>query len=261
MEKAQALPDNEPRSKVKSSKRPAERFFYSGSAVLFLIFMVWGFQLFFFHGRAYPDRPLTPPIKALLIAHGIGMAMWVVLFIVQPLLISMRNYRLHMRLGYFGAGLAAVVTVLGINVAIGAARVNPPELKLWGLDPRQFLIVSMSAIVLFAMFVAIGILKRKHSEVHRPMMLLASLAILPPALDRITVLHNAFEGTALGNLFGAYASSLLVGLVLVGLHGVLTGKLSRSLAIGFAAMVAVAFATMQLAPTDAWNRIAGLLVP
>lgn len=121
--------------------------------------------------------------------------------------------------------------------------------------------VSSSAIVLFAVFVLIGILKRKRADVHRPMMLLASLSILPPSLDRITVIHNLFEGSVLGNLFGAYSSSLVVGIVLVALHCALTRSLNRSLAIGFAVVIAVAFATMQLAPTPAWDSVAGLLVP
>ena len=222
--------------------------------------MLWGFQLFFFHGSAYPGRPLTPPIKTLLIAHGVGMALWVVLFIVQSLLISVRNVRLHMRLGFFGAGLAALVSVLGFNVAVGAARVNPPELKLWGLDPRQFLMVSLSAIVLFAAFVLIGILKRKTPDIHRPMMLLASIAVLPPSLDRITMIHNWFEGTILGNLFGAYGSTLVVGFVLVLLHWILTRRLNRSLAIGYAVIVIVACATMRFAASSGWAAVAHLLV-
>ncbi len=260
MDSENTVPTGKSLSK-KGQRHAGPRFFYTGAAIVMFLFMLWGFQLFFFHGRAYPGRPLTPPIKTLLIAHGIGMATWMVLFIVQPLLIATRNYKTHMKLGLFGAGLAAVVSVLGINVAIGAARVNPPELKLWGLDPKQFLMVSSSAIVLFAAFVLIGILKRRRPEVHRPMMLLATLAVLPPSLDRITVIHNLLEGTAFGNLFGAYGSSLIVGLAFVGVHWMLTGRLSRPLAIGFAAITLVAFATMHLAPTQAWGKIARLIVP
>lgn len=260
MESTETLPIGKSRPNA-AVAQVCERFFYSGSAALLFIFMLWGFHLFFLHGRAYPGRPLTPPIRPVLIAHGVGMTAWMILFIVQPLLIATKNVRIHMKLGLFGAGLAAAVTVLGIQVAIGAARVNPVELKLWGLAPKQFLMVSSSAIVLFAIFATIGILKRKKSNVHRPMMLLASLSILPPSLDRITAIHNLFEGTVLGSLFGAYASSLVVGLALVGLHWALTRKLNRSFAIGFAAIVIVAFATMHLAPTTAWARIAGLIAP
>ncbi len=258
MESTDTLPADQPRSE-QAILQACRRYFFSGSATLLFLFMLWGFYLFYVHGQAYPGRPLTPPIRSILIAHGAAMTAWMILFIIQPLLIAKANYRLHMKLGLFGAGLAVAAAILGIAVAIGAARVNPPVLKLWGLAPQQFMLVSLSAIVLFAVFVSIGILNRRKRDVHRPMMLLASLSILPPSLDRIAVIHNVFEGTLPGTLFGAYTSSLLVGLLLIGLHAVLHGKLSRSLAIGYAAMVAVAFATMQLAPTAAWASVANLL--
>ncbi len=260
METTDTLPIGNARPKT-SVTEICQRFFFSGSAAIMFLFMLWGFSLFYLHGRAYPGRPLTPPIRALLIAHGIAMTGWMILFIVQPLLIATKNVRTHMKFGLFGAGLAAVATVFGISVAIGAARVNPPELKLWGLVPKQFMMVSLSAIVLFAIFVALGIRNRRKADVHRPMMLLASLSILPPSMDRIAVIHNLFEGTIPGSLFGAYTSALVVGLVLVGLHWALHRSLNRSLAIGYAAIVVVAFATMQLAPTPVWAGISGLLAP
>lgn len=260
MESAQTLPVDQPRSK-ETVTQLCQRFFFSGSAALMFLFMLIGFHLFYLHGRAYPGRPLTPPLRTLLIAHGLAMTTWMVLFIVQPLLIAKANYRVHMKLGLFGAGLAAVATALGISVAIGAARVNPPELQLWGLAPKQFMMVSLSAVVLFGIFVSIGILNRRKSDIHRPMMLLAALSILPPSLDRITALHNHFEGTLLGTLFGAYSSSLVFGLLLLAVHSVLHRSLNRWFATGFAGIVLVAFATMQLAPTQAWASVASLLAP
>lgn len=237
------------------------RFFYSGTAILLFAFMFWGFHLFYLHGRAYPGRPLTPPIRSLLIAHGTAMMLWMILFIIQPLLIATRNYRVHMKLGIFGAVLATAVTLLGIAVAIGAARVNPPDLLLWNLAPKQFMAVSLSAILLFGLFVLLGILNRRKPDIHRPMMLLAAFSILPPSLDRITAIHTLFEGTILGTLFGAYASSLVVGLILLAVHSALHRSINRWFAIGYAGIVLVAFATMQLAPTQAWASVAKLLAP
>lgn len=260
MESAQSLPFEKPRSRTTASAA-CRRFFYSGSAAVLFVLMFWGFHLFYLHGKAYPDRPLTPPIRSLVIAHGVVMSIWMLLFIVQPLLVATRNVRIHMKLGLFGISLAAVATVLGINVAIGSARVTPPEWRLWGLDPRQFMLVSSSAIVLFAIFVTMGILNRRKPDVHKPMMLLASLSILPPSLDRITSIHSLFEGTVMGNLFGAYASSLVVGLVLVGLHWAVYRRPNRWFIIGYAGIVLVAFATMQLAPTAAWAGMAQVLAP
>jgi hypothetical protein len=252
-------PQTGPTEGVSSRNHP--RFFYSSAAFLLLLFMLWGFSLFYLQGKAYPGRPLTPPIRSLVIAHGVAMTLWMLLFIVQPLLIMTRNHRTHMRLGLFGTGLAAVATLLGINLSIASARVTPPEWRLWGLDPKQFMMISLSSILLFAVFVAIGILRRRKPDVHRPMMLLASLSILPPSMDRIPMIHNLFEGTVMGNFFGAYASSLVVGLLLIGVHSSLTRKPNRSLAIGYGAVVIVAFSAMQLAPTAAWASLAELLVP
>lgn len=259
MNSAQSLPVDAPPSKA-AVTLTCQKFFYTGSAALLFILMFWGFHLFYLHGQAYPGRPLTPPIRPLLIAHGIAMMSWMVLFMVQPLLVATGNRRIHMKVGVFGATLALVVTFLGVQVAIGAASVNPPDLKLWGLAPKQFMMVSLSAIILFALFVGIGILNRKHRDIHRPMMLLATLSAIPAALDRITVLHNLFEGTVLGALFGAYASSLVIGLVLLGLNWVLTRSLNRWFAIGYTGIAIVAFATMHLAPTQAWDSVASLLV-
>lgn len=259
MESTQALPANEPRSKVASSSRTYDRFFYSGSSALLFMLMFWGFHLFYLHGQAYPGRPLNPPIRPLLIAHGIAMSVWMVLAIIQPLLIAMNNRRTHMKLGLFGAGLAVVATVLGVNLAVASARVAPPEWRLWGLDSKQFMMVSLSAIALFAVFVSIGILNRRKPEAHRPMMLLATLAPVTAALDRIAVTHHIFEGSFLGTLFGPYASSLSIGLVLLCLNCALSRKLNRPFAIGYAGIVAVAFATMHLAPTPLWASFANLL--
>ena len=46
-------------------KPAAERYFYSVATALLLVLTVVGFQLFYFHGQAYPGHPLTPPIKTL----------------------------------------------------------------------------------------------------------------------------------------------------------------------------------------------------
>ncbi len=62
------------------------RWFYSFAAVLMLAAVMVGFERFYLHGRSFPDRPITPPIKGLVITHGVVMMGWILLFIVQPLL-------------------------------------------------------------------------------------------------------------------------------------------------------------------------------
>jgi hypothetical protein len=63
---------------------PQERWFYFAASVALLVLTFIGFRMFYLEGRAFPGRPLTPPIRGLLIAHGILMTVWILLAVVQP---------------------------------------------------------------------------------------------------------------------------------------------------------------------------------
>lgn len=255
----QSKPVGKPPVKSKSSSKRA-RYFYLGAAALLFVLMFWGFQQFYLHGKAYPGRELVPPIRTLLIMHGVAMMGWMVLILVQPLLIVSGKVRVHMMMGRLGAALAVAIVILGVLVGIRSARVNPPDLLLWGMNPRQFLAVPLISIVTFGVFVGLGIWKRRRPDAHRPLMLLATLAVMPAAMDRIDVLHNAYTGTMWGTYFGPYFSTLVVGLLFVVLHCVLTGKVNRWLAFGYVGLVVLSALTVQLGMTQAWGSFADLLL-
>ncbi len=77
----------------------AGRFFYAGAAAFLVVLMFWGFQLFYLQGRAYPGRPIAPPIRALAIQHAVAMTAWMLLVLAQSLLIAGGKRRVHMTLG------------------------------------------------------------------------------------------------------------------------------------------------------------------
>ena len=135
-----------------SHKPLAERYFYSVATLLLLALTVVGFQLFYFHGMAYPGRPLAPPIKTLVITHGVAMSLWMLLSLVQPFLIASGNRRVHMALGKVAAVVAACLVVLGLKLGIAACKVAPPGMMFGPLTPKQFLAVPVLNIVLFALF-------------------------------------------------------------------------------------------------------------
>ena len=243
------------------AKRPTRpRYFYTGAAVLLFVLMFLGFQLFYLQGKAYPGRPIPPPIRTVVILHGISMTAWMVLFLVQPLLIEAGNRKLHMTLGKIGAALAALVVIFGIGVALGSARVNPPELLLWGLNPRQFMAVPLISILLFAVLVTVGVWYRMRAEIHRPMMLLSVLAVMPAALDRVDVIRNAYAGTVWGTLFGPFFASLVIGVTLLVLKTVLIRRVDRTFAVGLAILSVISLLVMQVAPTPLWAGIASMLL-
>ncbi|MDB6020718.1 MAG: hypothetical protein JWQ04_575, partial [Pedosphaera sp.] len=205
-------------------------------------------------------RELTPPIRILLTLHGIGMSAWMLLFLVQPLLIVAGNRRVHMLLGQFSAGLAAVIVVLGIDLGIESARVNPPDLRIWALSPKHFMAVPIISVGIFGLLVAIGVWKRRRPEVHRPMMLLAVLAVMPAALDRIDVIKALYNDTVWGTIFGPFFSTLVVGLFLLILKWLLTRSFDRWFAMGYAGLVVAGALIMRLAKTSAWDNFASFLL-
>ena len=54
------------------------RLLYAAAALLLFVLMLFGFQQFYVHGKAYPAHPLALPIRMLLIAHGVAMTLWVI---------------------------------------------------------------------------------------------------------------------------------------------------------------------------------------
>jgi hypothetical protein len=227
---------------------------------LLLVLVFLGFQQFYLHGKAFPNRPLAPPIRNLLISHGVGMSAWVLLLLVQPLLIVNGKYRVHMMVGRIGAVLAACIFILGLRVGIEAARVSPPEVRLWDLPYKQFMAVPIISITLFAGFVAAGVWNRRRPEVHRPMMLLATMAAIPAALDRIAVISSLYRHTVWGTIFGPFFSSLVIGAGFLVVKWALTRSFDRYYAIGWAGLVVVSAGIMKLTTTQVWDSIASFLL-
>lgn len=234
--------------------------FYSGAAALLLVLTLMGFQAFYLHGKAYPNRELIPPIRTLLILHGTGMSAWVLLFLLQPLLLVAGNRRVHRLLGKIGAVLAAGIVILGWQLGIESTLISPPHLRIWGLAPKQFMAVPIISIMIFAGFVIIGVWKRHRQEVHRPMMLLATLAAMPAAVSRIGVINNLYQSTVWETVFGPFFGTLVVGLFFLSMKWLLTRSLNRWFVMGYAGLVASSALIMQVATTSAWDHFASFLL-
>jgi hypothetical protein len=257
MNPATSLPLEEVRAKVSSRSNPARFLYAAVSAVLFVLMLV-GFQQFYLHGQAYPGHPFPPPIKGLLIAHGTAMTGWMVLFLVQPLLIVSGNRRMHMSLGMIGAVLAAGIVVLGILTPIATTRVEP-DMVLWGFNRKQFMAIPIISILTFGTFVAIGVWNRRRPEIHRPMMLLATLSVIAAATDRITGLPDIYAPTIWGRLFGPFFVALVIGALFLAVKTALTRSFDRRFAGGFGMLIVVWVFIMKIAPTTAWDRVASWL--
>jgi hypothetical protein len=239
-------------------RQQTERIFYAASGMFLFILMLIGFQQFYLHGNAFPNHPIFPGLKVLIIAHGIAMTCWMILFVSQTLLVVSGNFRTHIFLGMLGIGLAVLVLLLGSWTAISTARMEP-ELVRGGLNRRQFLIVPLTDMLKFGILVTIAFLNRRRPEIHRPMMLLATLTTISAVTGRIPAVHNVYAFTIWEHLFGPFFPKLVFGAAFLIIKTALTRRLDLWFTIGFTAVVAISFFTLQIAPSAAWQAVSNFL--
>jgi len=236
------------------------RYFYSGTALVLLVLMFLGFQQYYLHGKAFPGRDIAPPLRTLVLLHATVMTAWVVLFLVQPLLIARGSYRVHMAVGRFGAVLAACIVVLGLMIGIQGTMATPPEVRIWGVTPRQFMAVPVVSVVIFGVFVAVGVYFRRRPEIHRPMMLMATLIVIPAAVARIGPLNALYEDSVLQRIFGPFLWTLVLATLLVVIRWLGTRSVGRWFAIVYGCLVVSSLLIWWTATTAAWDRFATLLL-
>lgn len=258
MSTTQTLAEGRPYA-LRSRGNGNTRYLYSAAFLLLLILMFLGFQQFFLHGRAFPNRPLTPPIRNLVIFHGIATTLWMILAIVQPLLIAQRWHRLHMKLGIYGVALATIVTITGLKVAVEWGRVAPPDAKLWNLPFKNFMTVPLLIMVVFGAYVTFGVLNRKRPQFHRPAMFLATLFLMPAPIDRIIPIVSLYQTNILGHIFGAFFPVFFIGGAFLLVKWLLNRSWDRQFAILWGVAVILGMGIMQLARSPASETFANLL--
>jgi len=233
-----------------------DRFFYTVAGTIFLILTVLGFQQYIFHGKHPDGSAIAPTILAIVVAHSSAIFLWFVMFFVQALLISTHNRRVHMTLGWGVVGIAALIVVTGPLVAFRSIQVAPEQVIFHWPGP-QFLLVMFTEIALFAAFVTMGVLNRKRPRIHRPMMMLACLAIVSGATGRIAQVGAIFGGHHWIGISGPVVS---LGLLLLVVRAALTRSFDRPFAVGLAVYAVVTLMAGRLAMTSMWGDWAGMML-
>jgi hypothetical protein len=224
-----------------------DRAFYTAMGLAIAATVIWGFGPSFYFSRWLTAPPTTPEIGLLLGLHGTAFTMWIALMVIQPMLIAARNLRLHRRLGYFGAGVAAAMTVLGNFAAIAAMHGGFRGLG----DPYVFYAVPFFAINSFAVTVFLAIRWRNFADTHKRLILLANVALLGAAIARIA-LDPIQSGAPFTFIFGPDLI-ILAGMIY---DWRTRGRVHRVWVRGGAAMVASQIAMMAVMGTAVWHRFA-----
>jgi hypothetical protein len=234
----------------------SERLFYVIAGSLMLVATAVGFRAFLAHGKGFGGGEITRQIVPLVVVHGLAMLSWIVLFLVQSVFILKGNPRLHMRIGVGGAVLAGVMVPLGSVSAILSARYNPELYQYFG-GPRFFLATMLGEMLSFGTLVSVAVIYRRRPEIHRPMMLLASLMIISGSLGRCPYIG---EFALMPPLY-VLGPALALGALLLVLQLGMTRALNRWYAFGYGAMVLASCLFIVIGHSALWNRIARAILP
>ncbi len=233
-----------------------DRLFYVVAASIMVIVTAVGFRGFLLQGKGFGGGDMTSQIVPLIVVHGLAMFSWVIFFFIQSVLILIGNRRLHMAIGPVGGVIAATIVILGSVAASLSVRFNPELYKPFG-GARFFLVEMLTEMLLFGALVAIGLKYRRRPEVHRPVMLLATISIIGGSLGRCPYIGQL----ALLPPLYAYVPPLLFGALLFLIQWGMTRAANRWYAIGYAGIVLVFFVSVALGNTMLWNQMVGTFVP
>jgi hypothetical protein len=122
--------------------------------------------------------------------HGMLFTGWMLVFVTQTWLVSTKRLNLHRRLGVLGGLLVLPMLASAVMVAVAWAGDESSAAVGALASQSRFVVVAipLTSVLLFAILASLGLWYRRRPDVHKRLMMLATIALLPPALGRIPVL-------------------------------------------------------------------------
>ena len=188
----------------------------------------------------------TPALTWLYHVHGAAFTMWLLLLIVQPALVLTGRTPLHRQVGWIAAVLVPAMAVLAwlVSVDLGRRGGGPP-----GVPSLQFMIVPMVTVVLFPAFVAAAIYWRRSPDIHKRLMLIATLELVPAGVARI-------PGVLPAGPLAFFGGADLFLLAIAAYDVVMRRRLHPATVIGGVILIASQFGRLALSSTAAWESFA-----
>jgi len=160
-----------------------DRRFFMLVALAFATLVLVGFA------RTYYLRTLfhLPPLSSFLEFHGALMSGWIGLLLVQTILVATGHVEWHRKLGVAGAAYAALIVPIGCLATLGAAQREVRAHSSFVHGQLNVLGLELMQMALFACFVGAAVWLRYRTDIHKRLMIIATLCILPNAIVRLSM--------------------------------------------------------------------------
>jgi hypothetical protein len=237
--------------------RRTEGRFYIAMAIVALAIATAGFA-----PAALDTDFRKGPLTLAVGAHGMIFSAWLALFLTQSILVPKGHFTAHRRLGYAGVGLAVLMVVSGYFTAITMARRGfdlSGDLIGANGNPLELLVFQLGDLLSFSILVASAVLLRRRPDVHKRLMLLATVGTLMPAALAHIIGHSPV-------LREINAPIILIPLIALLSASAVHDRLSLgrihpvSLWVAFALLAWANLRAAVIGPSDAWHQFAAWLI-
>ncbi len=241
-----------------------DRWIYVSTVAFFIALVFAGFIPDSLEKVAAVEAGSRPPFPLVMHLHAVLMGSYLILLTTQTWLAATGRLRWHMQLGIVAAAIVPALVIVGLmlvhtlyhdtwTAAQAAAPAAREKLDALLLRKENILLVQIRMSILFPTFVAIGVLARRtDAGLHKRMMILATIVVLPPAIDRITWLPGTFPIS-----FATTELYMLLALAPMFLWDVSrNGFVHRAYLIYFAVSLPFAIALNTVWNTPLWHAIA-----
>lgn len=191
--------------------------------------------------------------------HGIAFFSWTIFAVIQTSLVPAGRVALHRSVGLAGISIATLLTVLGLLAALNSLLGSYAVGR--GYDAEAFLIVPLSIIATFAVVFTLAIANIKRPEIHKRLMLIATVSVLnaPVARPLLTWVWPLSGPTDVPpvwiNVPACWLSYILIAAAMI-YDWRKRGKVHTVYLIALPLLLALSYLVIPISETQGWHAIA-----
>jgi len=155
-----------------------DRAFFTGLSLVMVAAVFVGFSRSYYLKGVYG----APPLPRLFHVHGALFTLWMLLLVVQTGLVATRRVSVHRQLGAAGGVLALLMTGAAMAMTMDLARRSAAASSEQGL---AFTIIPFFTVIVFPVLVGAALFYRRKPDVHKRLMLIATLELVTAGVARI----------------------------------------------------------------------------
>jgi hypothetical protein len=235
-----------------------DRFYVRMASAMLAVALV-GFAPTYWVPLGRGTLAVTPVVHA----HALVFFGWMLLFWTQTWLAANGSFVRHRELGVMGVALACAMCVVG--VATTTRSLERAEAAGFGPAGRAFSVVSFTALLFFAVLVAVAVLNVRTSATHKRLMLVATASLLQAGVGRWFALFLRPPDAvgpprvAVTVLPGLVSDLLIVAAMIYDRRT--RGRVHPAYWVAGAALVALQVLRIPLSTTSVWTRFTEWVVP